>query len=118
MHECHSAGYSTEVYRQQVCGKWFEWKNATTSLSLGVLLSLPITQGMMWQLIWAFGSFYGVAKGKRKKPFGFAMLEAFGARCAMHTRCCCLVLHKGAHLHWDSPHCAKHHLWVKLTAWK
>lgn len=48
MHECHSAGYSTEVYRQQVCGKWFEWKNATTSLSLGVLLSLPITQGMMW----------------------------------------------------------------------
>jgi len=46
-----------------------------------------------------------VAKGKRKKPFGFAMLEAFGARCAMHTPCCCLVLHKGAHLHWDSPMC-------------
>lgn len=76
MHECHSAGYSTEVYRQQVCGKWFEWKNATTSPALGVLLSLSITQGMMWAadlgiwlLLWC---------GKREKEKALWFCYAWG----------------------------------------
>lgn len=78
---------------------------------LGQRLPSPESSSDLW--IWLL---LRCGKGKKEKALWICHAWGIWEHCVMNSRC--LVLHKDAHLHWDSPHRAKHHLWVKLTAWK